>query len=136
MVSDSFIDNGCFRHYTGINSVVVQVSLHKIITRLYMKIIFSILLVSLVRTQDKEKQCNPSALPSFPFGYFDCDGYGKGAKCYPKCESGFRLKKEEKLVKCRWVKGKLEWRPKKYFNSCTPIAPDVCPMPSRIGNRV
>ena len=101
------------------------------------KCFFALLLnISLAQETDK---CSIESLPKFTFGYFKCAFRGRGGKCTATCEDGFQIKQVyDKKMTCKKIKksGKLEWRPKKYANTCTPVKPAGCPMPSRIGSGV
>lgn len=104
------------------------------------KFLFALLLnISLTQESEGEAdKCSIESLPKFNFGYFKCKFRGRGGKCTGTCEDGFQIKQADKQITCKKIKksGKLEWRPKKYANTCTPVKPAGCPMPNRIGSGV
>jgi len=84
----------------------------------------------------QNEECPVESQPVLDFGSFDCADREKNTKCFPHCENGFTIKNDQRFIKCRKVKQEMVWRPKRYNNVCEPDAPEVCPMPSRIGNLV
>ena len=95
------------------------------------------LLLNLVWAQETNK-CSVESLPKLDFGGFKCNYRGRGGKCTPFCEDGFEIKTANKQVKCARDKktGTLSWKPTKYFNKCTGLQPEGCPMPYRVGSGV
>ena len=95
------------------------------------------LLLKLLLAQEADK-CPEKSLPKLDFGGFNCDSQGLGGKCTPFCEDGFEIKNANKQVRCARDKktGTLSWKPTKYFNKCTGLQPEGCPMPYRVGSGV